>query len=79
LNDVPGCGDIGITHPQIHDVFSPAACNLLELIDDGINREMSHSAEIEGEHPASQIRPEGFLDGKVIKMQGKIFRLDVMD
>jgi hypothetical protein len=51
----------------------------VHILPGGINREMSHSADIEGEHPASQIRPEGFLDGKVIKMQGKIFRLDVMD
>jgi hypothetical protein len=28
------CGDIGITHPQIDDVFSPAARSLLEFIND---------------------------------------------
>lgn len=35
MDDVPGCGDIGVAHAQIYDVFSPAACNLLEVIDNG--------------------------------------------
>jgi hypothetical protein len=35
LDDVLRCGDIGITHPQIHDVFSPATCDLFEFINDG--------------------------------------------
>ena len=32
---MPGCGDIGITHAKIYDVFSPATCDLLEFINDG--------------------------------------------
>jgi hypothetical protein len=42
------CGDIGITHPQIDDVFSPAARSLLEFINEGehVGGESSNTMEI---------------------------------